>query len=133
MNQQEARQHIGKLFRKRIDKNVSGIAAEECLAQNLARAATLCQQSHDVLSERLWSKFEYDWSNVLPNPGGTAGLASQFVYDKLEFTLAWATSKGKDSVQVLHTEKIALEGLQALWKEWAGYMVTSSEELDSAV
>jgi hypothetical protein len=74
-----ARQSIEKLFRQRIDRNVSGVAADYCLEQGLEEVADLCLSSHEIISERLWSKFSFDWSNVFPNPGGTIGLASQFV------------------------------------------------------
>jgi hypothetical protein len=133
VDKQQARQSIQKLFRQRIDRDVSGLAADYCLEQNVRNVATLCLSSHEIISERLWSKFIFDWTNVFPNPGGTAGLASQFVYDKLEFTLAWATSNGMETPQVFNAEKVALERIGKLWDEWAGYMVTSSEELESAL
>lgn len=133
MDKQQARQTIEKLFRQRIDRNVSGLAADYCLEQNLVEAATLCLSSHEKISERIWSKFSFDWSKVFLNPGGTIGLASQFVNDKLEFTLLWATAKGMDTPQVFNAEKVALERLHKLWNEWAGYMVTSTEELEAAL
>jgi hypothetical protein len=77
--------------------------------------------------------FLYDWTNAFPNPGGTIGLAGQFVNDKLEFTLLWATAKGMDTPRVFNTEKVALDRLGKLWNEWAGYMVTSLEELEAAL
>jgi hypothetical protein len=133
VNKQQARQNIQKLFRQRIDRDVSGLAADYCLEQHLPEAAKLCLGSHETISERLWSKFSFDWRNVFPNPGGTLGLAGQFVNDKLEFTLAWATSNGVETPQVFNAEKIILERLHKLWNEWAGYMVTSPEELEAAL
>jgi hypothetical protein len=133
MDKQQARQSIEELFRKRIDRDVSGLATDYCLDQNLQEAAKLCQESHNVISERLWSQFSFNWTNVFPNPGGTIGLAGQFINDKLEFTLLWAASNGLDTSQVLHAEKTVLERLSKLWNEWAGYMVTSSSDLEVAL
>jgi hypothetical protein len=57
LDKQQARQSIEKLFHQRIDRDVSGLAADYRLEQNLEEGAKLCLGSHKIISERLWSKF----------------------------------------------------------------------------
>jgi hypothetical protein len=129
----EVRQRLEQTFRSTLDRNVSLLAADYCKNEELAEAATLCETSHESVSKRLWSKFSFDWSHVQENPGGTSGRMSKFVAVKLEYTVAWAVAEAKETVEVVNAEKAALEALYLLWLEWAGYMVTTSEDYARAI
>jgi hypothetical protein len=127
------RQRLEQTFKTTLDRDVSLLAADYCEREGLVVAATLCQTSHETISNRLWSAFKFEWSQVQENPGGTSGRMSHFVTAKLEYTVAWAVANKRETVEVVNAEKAALEALHLLWLEWAGYMVTTSPEFALAL
>lgn len=131
-DQQEARQNLEARFQRTFNYDVAELAAEHCEAEGLVDAAGCCRASHDLLSQRLWSRFTFNWS-IFINPGGTSNRAGQFMLAKLEFTVSWAVAKGMCTAEVRAAETTALERLQVLWREWAGYMVTHLPEFESAL
>lgn len=131
--QRAARQDLEARFRHAFSYDVAELAAEHCEAEGLVGAALRCRDSHDLLNRRLWEQFAFDWQEVFENPGGTSGRAARLVRAKLEFTVAWAVGNGFSAAEVHTAEITALECLRALWREWAGYMVTSSPEFELAL
>lgn len=131
LDRQGARRNLEVRFLGTFNYDVTELAAEHCQAEGLGDAASRCRASHDLLSQQLWTLFTFDWS-IFINPGGTSNRTSQFLLAKLEFTVAWAVTK-TCTAEVRATETAALERLQVLWREWAGYMVTTSPEFEAAL
>lgn len=122
------RQLLEHTFKSKLDRDVSLLAADYCRAEGLDVAAALCQTSNETISNRLWSIFKFDWAQVQENPGGISGRMSHFVAAKLEYTVAWAVSGAAETAQIKTAEAAVLESLQLFWTQWAGYMVTTSDE-----
>jgi hypothetical protein len=127
------RQALEHIFKSKLDRNVSLLAADYCKSEDLPEAAALYQTSNETISNHLWSTFTFDWQNVQENPGGTSGRMGRFVAAKLEYTVAWAVAKGVQTNEILQAEKTVLESLHLLWLEWAGYMATTSEDYMLAI
>ena len=133
MTQREARETIQTQFRKAVDRNVSFLAFDQLLAEGHLQAARLCDRSHEIISERLWSAFSFDWSKVFFNPGGTVGKASAFLQAKADLSYVWSLAGGEFTEAVRELEATLLEDLHLLWVEWAGYSLTSAPELEVAL
>ena len=133
MTKREARDIIQVRFRKVIDRDVAFLACDQLLAEGHSTAAELCSRSHEVVSERLWSQFSFDWSNVFFNPGGTAGRASAFLQAKAALSYEWSLAGGEFTEEVKRLEAALLTDLNLLWLEWAGYTATSSLELEMSL
>ena len=131
MTQAEARCKIKLQFRKSVDKNVSFLAAEQLEAEGKTEVAGRCAHLNDTLSQELWQHFDFNWSAVLPNPGGTLGRASAFLQRKA--ALLYDLAVDGSEMDIMNAVNDLGEDLRPLWLEYAGYMVTSAPELESAV
>ena len=132
MTKHEAREVIQTRFKKAVDRNVAFLAYEQLLAEGHTAATEVCSQSHEVISERLWSEFAFEWSKVFFNPGGTSGRASTFLQTKAALSYEWSLAGG-EFTETSHLEAKLLTDLNLLWLEWAGYSATSSPELEVAI
>lgn len=122
MTKVEARAIIESKFKRTANRNVAFFAHDQHLAEGNTLAAANCEAVHAALSDRLWSRFEFDWSRVALNPGGTLGRASAFLQTKAALVYKLAESRTEAS----ELESDLLAELNVLWLEWAGYMVTES-------
>lgn len=121
LTQQEARSWIEDRFRPLVERDVRPWALEldsTFPSDVMARA-----------NGRLWAQFFPDWAEVIPNPGGTAGHFQTFLQAKLRFALVLA----QQAPDLPGREDACLHALGQLWREWAGYQVTSREDLWVAV
>ena len=117
LSQQEARSWIEARFKLLVERDVSSWALE--------LDPTFPPDVVERVNGRLWARFSADWAEVLPNPGGTAGHFQTFLRAKLGFALALA----QEAPDLPAREKACLHALGQLWREWAGYQVTSREDL----
>lgn len=115
LSQQEARSWTEERFRPLVDRDVSPWALELDPAFSLDMAARI--------NRRLQARFAPGWADVFPNPGGTAGHLQVFLQAKLAFALA------QEAPNLTAREDACLHALGQLWREWAGYQVTSREDL----
>jgi len=121
LTQREARAWIEERFRPLVDRDISPWALEVDPAFSPDVAARV--------NRRLWARFSADWADVFPNPGGTAGHFHAFLQAKLAFALALA----QEAPDLTARENACLRALGLLWREWAGYQVTSREDLRVAL
>ena len=68
--QEAARQHIESRFRAAVDRDISGVAADECLRRGLLApdgrpAARLCLGSHLAVSDLLFRRLGHPWEGVV--------------------------------------------------------------------
>jgi hypothetical protein len=132
MTKQEARETIQANFRKSIDRNVTSLVKEQLQDEGNSSALAICDNVHEEIETWLWSEFSFDWTKVYPNPGGTMGRASAYVYAKAALTYERAiNNEEKEKIRELEDE--VLSNLKVLWLEWAGYTATSSEKLECAI
>lgn len=121
MTQQEARSWIEERFRPLVDRDIRPWALE--------LDPTFPPDVVARVNGRLWTRFSADWADVFPNPGGTAGHHHAFLQAKLAFALALA----QEAPDLPARENACLHALGQLWREWAGYQVTSREDLPVAL
>ncbi|GAA4017176.1 hypothetical protein GCM10022631_32220 [Deinococcus rubellus] len=136
--QTAARQHIESRFRAAIDRDISGVAADECLRRELMTpdgtpAARLCLGSHPAVADLLFRRLAFDWDTVVYVYDGTRGEQSRYLKAKLDLTVALAESGDELTAAVEHRLDAAHQALEQLWRAWAGYQATTTDDLAQAV
>ncbi|WP_161881121.1 hypothetical protein [Deinococcus alpinitundrae] len=136
--QSAARQHIESRFRAAIDRDISGVAADECLMRGLITpegtpAARLCLGSHPAVSDLLFRQLALDWDAVVYVYDGTRGEQSRYLKAKLDLTVALAASGDELTPAVEQHLDAAHRALEKLWRVWAGYQATTTDDLARAV
>ncbi|WP_293914069.1 hypothetical protein [Deinococcus sp.] len=133
-----ARQHIESRFRAAIDRDISGLAADECQMRALITpdglpAARLCLGSHSAVADLLFRPFRCDWEEVVYVYDGTRGEQSRYLKAKLDLTIALAESGDRLTPLVETSLDAAHAALEALWLVWAGYQATTTDDLAQAL
>ncbi|AWN23785.1 hypothetical protein DKM44_11575 [Deinococcus irradiatisoli] len=136
--QAAARHHIESRFRAAVDRDVSGVAAEECQRRGLITpegtpAERLCLGSHPALADLLFRRLSYDWSRVVYVYDGTRREQALYLKAKLDLTVALAGSGDELTPEVEQRLQTALGALERLWQVWAGYQATTTDDLSLAV
>ena len=136
--QEAARHHIESRFRAAIDRDISGLAADECLRRDLITpdgwpAAQLCLGSHPAVSDLLFRRLRRDWPSVVYVYDGLRGEQSRYLKAKLDLTVALAESGDELTEAVQHQLDEAGRVLERLWQVWAGYQATTTDDLATAV
>lgn len=133
-SQLRARQQIEADFRKTVDRDVEVVAEEECRKRGMHALANACGRSDGVISDMIWSRFgAFDWDGVAYVYDGTYGHASRYLWAKVELTLAWVSARGHFTKDIEEKLDLAVTQLRLLWREWAGWKATTSDDLASAL
>ena len=133
-----ARHHIESRFRAAVDRDISGLAADECQMRGLLTpdgtpAARLCLGSHNAVADLLFRPLRSDWQQVVYVYDGTRGEQSRYLKAKLDLTVALAGSGDTLTFDVEAKLDAAHRALEQLWLVWAGYQATTTDDLAQAV
>ncbi|WP_420596228.1 hypothetical protein [Deinococcus sp.] len=136
--QEAARHHIESRFRAAVDRDISGLATDECLRRDLITpdgwpAARLCLGSHSAVSDLLFRRLRHNWPSVVYVYDGLRGEQSRYLKAKLDLTVALAESGDELTEAVQHQLDEAGRVLERLWQVWAGYQATTTDDLAEAV
>lgn len=140
--QNAARHHIESRFRAAVDRDLSGLAADECHACQLLTpsgqpAALLCLGSHGAVSDLLFQhfnrRFHYNWQNVVYVYDSTRREQTRYLRAKLELIMALAESDDEFTASVEQRLEAAVSALIELWHSWAGYQATTTDDLAKAL
>ena len=136
--QEAARHHIESRFRTAVDRDISGVAADECLRRCLSApdgtpAARLCLGSHPAVSDLLFRRLTHDWSRVVYVYDSTRREQTRFLKAKLDLTVSLAASGDTLTPEVEQRLDDAVNALHQLWLGWAGYQATTTDDLARAV
>lgn len=133
-SQLHARLRIEAAFRDTVDRDVELVAEKHCADHGQADAAARCRASDDIVSDMIWSRFgAFDWEGVNFVYDGTYGQHSRYLWAKVELTVAWAVSNGTFTPEVEETLAHTVSRLRDLWREWAGYRATLTDDLALAL
>lgn len=133
-----ARRQIEGLFRTRMDRDMTEAARQRCQrhdlrAMNGQAAEDCCMGADAAVSELIWTAFLPRWDGVVYEYDGTHGEATRFLACKTLALTEYAQSGGRVTPRVRDAAAHAGRELAALWRVWAGYMATTSDELAPAV
>jgi hypothetical protein len=133
-----ARHQIENRFRAAVDRDISGLAADECQMRGLSTpegtpAARLCLGSHSAVADLLFRPLRCDWQDVVYVYDGTRGEQSRYLKAKLDLTIALAESGDSLTPFVEIKLEAAHRALEQLWLVWAGYQATTTDDLAQAV
>ncbi|TSA86465.1 hypothetical protein FNU79_07400 [Deinococcus detaillensis] len=136
--QDAARHHIASRFRAATDRDISGLAADECLRRGLVApdgtpAARLCLGSHSAVSDLLFRRLRFGWEEVVYVYDGTRGEQAKYLKAKLDLTVALADSGDELTPEVEQRLAQAVAALEQLWQSWAGYQATTTDDLARAL
>lgn len=136
--QDAARHHIVSRFQASADRDISGVAADECLRRSLfapdgTPAARLCLGSHSAVSDLLFRRLRFDWEEVVYIYDGTRGEQARYLKAKLDLTVALAVSGDELTAEVEQRLTEAVKALEILWQSWAGYQATTTDDLARAL
>ncbi|WP_027480482.1 hypothetical protein [Deinococcus pimensis] len=133
-SQLRARLEIEAAFRATVDRDVELVAEKHCADHGREEAAARCRLSDDILTDMIWSRFgAFDWDGVNFVYDGTYGHQSRYLWAKVELTVAWAVSNGVFTPEVEEALDHAVTRLRELWREWAGYRATLTDDLALAL
>ena len=125
-------------FRAAVDRDISGVAADECARRGLLTpggtpAARLCLGSHPAVTDLIFRRLVHDWQEVVYVYDSTRGEQTRYLKAKLDLTVALAGSDDclTDAVEQRLNEAVA--ALERLWRAWAGYQATTTDDLARAL
>ena len=138
MLREAARHQIESRFRAAIDRDISGLAADECQMRGLSTpegtsAARLCLGSNSAVADLLFRQLRCDWQQVVYIYDGTRGEQSRYLKAKLDLTIALAESGDTLTPFVDARLEAAHRALEQLWLVWAGYQATTTDDLAQAL
>lgn len=133
-----ARVVIQARFQESVDRDVSGLAAQQCQERDLRApdgtpAQLLCLGSHPGVTRLLWRDFLPGWDEVVYVYDGTRSEQARYLGAKLHLTVALAAAGDEATPGVQAALSHARQTLQALWLAWAGYQATTTDALAHAV
>lgn len=133
-----ARALIQARFRESVDRDVSGLATQQCQERGLhapdgTPAQALCRGSHEAVTGLIWQDFVPGWGTVVYVYDGTRGEQTRYLEAKLHLTVALAAAGDEATPAVRAALEAARRALEDLWIAWAGYQATTTDALAHAV